>query len=732
MDINERLNALIIKYGIDRYHPRFRRKLEAERLIREFAEAHSEKNWIVIARHKIDLQAFCAEVDISRISQVMEYSDLTDEAVNALKEAQTEKLILIVSFKDRYKVKNRLRDSGINVFCLYDYFAVKGMSAEGEFYDIFLEGYQVEDNIACPITDLDIRYQDINYIFFNDRRCYESADIREYKQLYLAKMIFDSIYARDIEGTCRYIREYAENQYDDYSRYLNFSEELDALISEIRETISRRKQKDVVVFWLDALEYGEDQTMPWLASMAERGLEFNRAYTVTPYTHSTARVLFDQKYTVDDHEFNKKIDNSCELMKKLRNRGYKVIFYTQLEEVTYQMKGRFTQNRYTPLSQICWELLRDLIETEKPVFAVLHELFQTHIPCVSMGITGSVYVHPILNKKYDTQRFAVQKEESKHYTDQILKYYADLLNERIFKIYMSDHGCTYLDIFHTIFRVVQNDIRPQRISGLFSYISFGRLIEKLLEGDTDYRDIASEYARIQDTDFYNGNVVRLILDNYPERMMFYFGYEGIITNRICYLRYNDGREEYFNLKAGEPVKEEWVEEAAKLCPHYPDDILTYDKFKYSRNLYATLERYLKRNKTFEENKINAIIDIFEQLPEGTGVALRGGGEHSYRLWLALPWRLRKKISCVIDRDPQCMAARVGLPVIGLDQLRETDVKYIVVSSFLYETEWAEELQRMGGNFEIIRLYEALKDRSVTCKEAFYLREFSKEDIVWKE
>ena len=169
-----------------------------------------------------------------------------------------------------------------------------------------------------------------------------------------------------------------------------------------------------------------------------------------------------------------------------------------------------------------------------------------------------------------------------------------------------------------------------------------------------------------------------------------------------------------------------------ICPRYPDDLIQDDKFKYSRNVYRTLNKYLARNQNFEYEKIRVICSVFEDLPEEATVALRGGGMHSYRLWLALPWNLKKRITFVIDRDIQCMAGRVGIKVISLDQIREKMVSHIVISSFEYEDQWTKELIEQEGDIKVIGLYQELRRRGVYCNDAFYHKEYIKEDIVWEE
>lgn len=738
MSMNQRFDSLMIKYGIDRFHPRFGASLQAVRLIQDLVKKNTGRSWIVLSDNSYDAGFFCVDAGGAEIRQTILYSELTNEILESLKNCPEDSLIIIVSFVDRYATKNRLENLGIHPLCLYDYFAVNGLCISGNYYDVFGEKYLNESVADETVEKGTYNYsgQDVSALFFYDRRGFECAEKREYQQMFLAKMIFDCAYARDIESMSLYIKKYTAAKFDHSDKYQRFAEEANALVSEIRDEISRREQKDMVMFWLDALESGEDRTMKWLTSVAERSLEFEQAYTTTPYTHSSARALFGGKYLLDDRAYNMKIDDSCQLILDLKKRGYRVVFYTFLPQISDELRVKRPQNKFAPFTRMCWDFACDLIQSEEPVFAMLQELKHTHWPFTSIGLTGTEYISPAyyeaMNGMGSTEQLRSQMEESRRYTDQVLQYYSGLLNEHMFKIYMSDHGHTYFDKFHTVLKVVQEDIRPQKIDKIFSFVHFGSLIKKLLDGDTDYQDILSEYTVIQDTDYYYRNAVRYILKHNPKWSRNYFGYEGVVTKNGYYLRYNDGREEYYNLNAGDPVTREWVEEAESLCGRYPDDIIVNEKFKYSRNLYATLNRYLDRNKSFEDSKQKALIDIFEQLPETAVVALRGGGEHSYQLWLTLPWRLRRKISYVIDRDPQCMASRVGLPIISLEQIQEKGVSHVMPSSFIHEAEWTEELQKMQGSFKIIPLYAELKKHNVVCREAFYYKEYIEEDIVWEE
>lgn len=254
---------------------------------------------------------------------------------------------------------------------------------------------------------------------------------------------------------------------------------------------------------------------------------------------------------------------------------------------------------------------------------------------------------------------------------------------------------------------------------------------KLLDGDTDYGDLFSDYAKIQDVDYYHSEWLKYVVMQQPEHSIYCFGYEGVITQEGYYLRYNDGREEYYSCKSGDPVTEDWVQRARELCPYYPADLIEHEKFKYSRNVYATLNRYLARNQEFEDKKFKCICEILEEKPACAVIALRGGGVHTYRLWMLLPWELRRRITFAIDRDPDCPASRVGLSVINVQELQEKQVDYVIVSSFEYEREWLEELKDFNLNAKVLGLYQELEKKGVVCYKAFYFKEYSEEDKVWE-
>jgi len=729
-NINRRLEKLIVFYGIDRFHPGFQKKIRAQELITDFVNAYANQKCILIARDETDKAFFSFYVKDVVLSEVVLYKELDDAKLQWLSEAEKECNLLLISYYGREELMNRLYNNGLQPISLYEYFETKGFICNGNFYEVFNREHY---NFHGGIPTFDYTHLDMNAVFFYDRRGYENSATKELKEVYLAKMIFDCVYVKDFERMEQYIEVYCEQKYYNYKEYKEFQKAVTDLMCDIKEMIQQRDKKDIIMFWIDALEHGEDKDMPFLSSLQSKSLDFENAYTVTPYTHSTIKALFEGKYTVDDRAYRMQIDNSSKLVSMLKNRGYRVHFYTYLNQVNSKLKGLPAQSMYTVLPELCWELINDLINEELPLFVLLHEFPHTHVPYTSLGLTGKEYSFREDRSDISAEEETIRKgqiAESRVATDKVLQYYSNFLNDTMFKIYMSDHGHTYLDRYHAIFRVVQKDIAPKQVKGMFSYVQFPKLISKLLDGNQEYAELCSSYVKIQDVDFYSQNNIKYFFSD-RDRLDFkgLVGYEGIVTEQEYYLRYNDGREEFYCNKEGQELTEERMNALRELCPTYPADILEDEKFHYSKWMYRTTERYLERNKEFEETKLSQVVAIFEELPKEAVVALRGGGVHTYRLWQALPWHLKKRISYVIDLDVNCMASRVGLNVITLDELPEKQINYVVVSSFEREEQWMKELRERTSGCQIIGLYQELEKRGVHCKRAFYHHEYVEDDIV---
>lgn len=735
IDIDEKLNELIIRYKIDRFHPRFAKNIKAKQIMQELFEEYKDKDLFFVAACQTDIDYLWEDCAFRNKGEgIVYYSELDDYHWNVGENT----VAVITSFYGRREVMSSLHNAGIQAISIYDYLAVRGLIPEGNYYDIFGEEYHMQKTGKASFDYINL---DMNAIFFYDRRNYEISEAQAYKELYLAKMIFDCVYIKDWILVKKYIEEYVTYQFSHWLEYQHFYQEIEKLLNDIKNALMERQEDDIVVFWLDALEFGEDKDMPFLCSLADKSIDFVNAYTVTPFTHSTAKTLFAHKCVADDRAYKLDLNPEDSLIKMLEEHGYQFRFYTKLEQVQDSLKGRLYQNEYTPFAEICWNMIHDILKSEEKIFAVCHEVLQTHAPFISYGLSGKEYVYvqeaSVILSGHEKQVREGQILESRKYTDDVLCMYTAFLPDNVYKIYMSDHGHTELDKYHTIFRIVQKDIVPEKIEGIFSYIHFDKLVYKMIQNDHDYSDMIEEFAQIQDVDYYNQSYLKLhlgrLLQNPSLSLEWCFGYTGIITRQYTYIRYNNGRERYYNnMFCTKPLKEKTINYLRTLCTEYPQDIINDGKFRASRNIYATVRNYWKRNGGWEQEKVQKIRTLFDALPAVAHVAIRGGGRHTWELWFALKQEQQEKIAYIIDADKRCMAARLGLKVINMNDIKQEEVDMILVSSFKHEAEWIAELKNRISDIPVIGLYDYLKENGIECKVEFYKKEYAKEDIVWEE
>lgn len=731
LNINEQLDEWIIEYGIDRYHPRFAKRKIARGLIREFLNQYRNQEVIFVAASLTDSNYIWEECyGILSIKDTVLYDQIEtypwkDKAGRA---------VIIVSFYGRREAMARLHRHNIKAGSVYDYIFQRGeIILEGNYYDVFGEEYHTYQKKPT----YDCKFYDVNAIFFHDRRNYEIAQDKAIKELYLSRVIFDCVYVKEWELTEKYINEYVKLGGTAAAKYEAFLQKVKELISAIKEELAVRQKDDIVIFWLDALEYGEDKDMLYLRSLSEKAVDFVNAYTVTPYTHSAAKSLFAHKYVVDDRAYKIKIDKDASFIQEIEERGFNFQFYTMLYQVDDSVRGRYYQNMFTPFTEVCWNAINDILISEKKMCAVIHEVFATHTPYVSFGLAGNehFYAKDSLNILSDEEKRIRDRQalESRVYIDNVLKFYSDLLPDNTYKIYMSDHGHTELERFHTIFRIVHKKILPQQIKGVFSYINFDKLIYTMLENNNDFSEIVSEYALIQDVDYYFKVTLQLYLQGKGYSVNSLWGYKGIVTDQHRYIRYNDGREVCYNKEYDkQPITKEKIEQLRRLCTTYPSDIIQDEQFRYARNLYKTQQNYMKRNGEYEAEKKRVIAALFDELTDSSKIAIRGGGRHTWFLWFTLEQKTQRKISYVIDSDPKCMAAKLGVEIIGMDDLESKEIDTVIISSYKSELTWYNELQKVTNGVRIIGLYDYLEKNGIHCNMEFYKPEYIEEDIVWEE
>lgn len=726
ISIDEEFQMLIIKYGIGNCYYKFATKLKCIELLNQrLIEIQSRKKRIIlVSDNNNELQYVSSLIDESVNYQLL-FVNSRDNANILKKECSDLSYILNISYYHKNRIQNILYCTGLKAVSLYDFLEVNGIELEGNFYDIFQGNYY---NFHSGKESRDYADMDLNAIFFYQRRKYEKEEDVILKQLYLQKIIFICCFSRDFILLKKYIAEYVNCKYEHYDRYADFWKETEELLENIRKRVKNRTE-DIIFFWLDALEYGDDSTMPFLKNLDSQAMVFDEAFTVTPFTQASAKNLFCSSKVIDDHSY--RITNinreTSSLIRRLEENGYEFRYYGILKTMD-KVRSKEIITFYTPASLIYWYAIRDILHNDRKMFCVLHEILHTHQPYISMGLTGEEYSFRERTLECPEEEKRIQERQilqSREYVDRQIEFYNGFLSEDTYKIFASDHGHTQYGRYHTIMKILQKNIKPCRVETLFSYLDFDKLISYLLKWDTlTIKDLEREYVEIQDIDYYFGPFLQSIIKQRSHISEYCFGYRGVITKNEIYIKYKNNRSYLLKRDKSEGIIERGrIEYLDKIAGNYSIDVYNDEKFLYSRYIYMVYENYLKRNKERDEKIKKTLNEILERLGKEGTIALRGGGSHSFMLLHDLTWEHRNQIKYIIDNNKDCLSSSFGIPIIGLEEIKNKHISNVIISSYVYNMEWKDELRGKFDNIRIIDLYEQFRIYGINFNREYYQMEY---------
>ena len=626
---------LIHKYQIDAPYPLFYQSYQAMALIKRLYETLD--NAVLVGTSQTDIRWFknmCA----GDVPSVLFRSENADRQLQEL--AGQNRTLLVVSYYGREETMVRLLERKLKAVCLYEELEKAGFIYTNNLYDIYCEEYP-ERYSKAPTRDYFLF--DINQIFFEHRRRFELEENAENKKLALKKMIFDCAYARDFltlkDCIDIFCAQYAGSEADAYRLFYKAVEEL---LHKIKSVLAKRNRRDCAMLWLDYLEYGEDAGMSFLSGLDETAMVFSKVYTVDPVTSHTLKVLFAKRRPVEEESY--KLISMCRdnsaLLASLEQRGYKFQYYGIGE-----IGDRFTEEFRAPhfyslvysFSQVYWDFICDLADckTDNSFFVILHELFHTHLPYLSMGLTGDQYFNAWERAGYRQEKGFQDRQckESREYTDRQLAFWDELLPDNMFRIYMSDHGHTRFEGYHTILKVKQGSLKSELCDSLVSWYDFDKLLLGLLDGRSfEEMEIQNEYVVIQDTEYYGKDFILDCLKKKEIPPLIMPGFQGVVTEQDLFIRYNDGTELYQKMHNDERmVTDQRLEYLRSITSRKRVDLAKEEKFKYSYLIYKVMKRCEARTEEAQAKKLDIVRTEFATIPGGEILALRGGGMGSLRL-----------------------------------------------------------------------------------------------------
>lgn len=734
MDINVMLTELIHTYCVDELMPNFYPCSKAIGIAKELYEQFEKV--VIVGTKQTDLLWFQTNI-CDKSDESLLFSEENPDK-DLLKYKRQGFMFLVVSYYGRDEVMVRLLACDCQAVCLYDIFEKNHLFFRGDFYDIYGEEYIKKNSgdLSRDFNDFDI-----NKIFFYHRRRYELATTLEDRKTALKKMIFDSVYAKDFLTLKKYIAIFSEqSSLEEGERYFLFYSEIEKLLLLIKDALRNRNKEDCIIFWLDALEYGEDMDMPFLREVNDSALVFSDMYTVMPWTRPTFKAMFAKKRIIEEESWKigKIGKENSSLICGLKQRNYKFLYYGPTDFTEQECTAKHLYGYGSSATQIYWDAISDiLMNDEETFFCVLHELLHTHSPYISMGLQGDQYdcrLSRMAVWRPDEKLAVKQMAESRKWIDEQLAFWGGLLPEEMFKIYLSDHGHTFFEKHHCILKIQQKYLKPGVCKELFSWYDFDRLIFAVLDsGSVDESRVDNRFCMIQSVEYYDKDSILAYLNKLRRKEIssspvFLPGYQGVVTREEMFIHYNNGIEFYQKKQNdGCMVTDERLDYLRGITSKKCVDIAKEEKFKYSYLAYQVTQRCKERTKVQQEKKKDIIKRIFEQTEDGKVLALRGGGMHSLYLMMLLEEKLRKKVSYVIDKDPECFAGKLGIKVITVEQAAVLPLDKVLLSSFEYRQEWKEECQQKL-QAEVIDPYELLEQQGIYCREEFYHLEYEKEDF----
>lgn len=433
-----------------------------------------------------------------------------------------------------YEIKQTLEQSEIGIVDLYQDIRMKYSMCVSRIYEEYG-------------SERDFSYNRLKESLNNFRKKPEKKSLKRLLSVCLSMRDFVAFFRYVREGNC----------------IIQNDEELKNLVSEVRLLLDKIRiqlklrykkgngGKDIVIHWIDQLGYDELQLMPKLQERLQKGLFFNQAYTVTPYTRPTARMLFWKEFRgVTDLSISgsyRKWDlKESSMYQHIINANYEFGCFGLVKKILdANMEKDEMCEESIASSMHYWNMVTKLLRSKKPVFYIVHVLQETHEPYESPEVV-------LVSKSYEFQNsYEASKDKievSTKYADEVVDFYSEILGENIASLYMSDHGKwedidrrRYKDeVMHTFMGITNIGISG-KVDRLFSYQYFDELVAWIL------KMLKPQEMFFCDIPIYSKGFKAVIKEREENDTDICKGYKGIKTPHDKYLKMDSGEEYYFQV-----------------------------------------------------------------------------------------------------------------------------------------------------------------------------------------
>lgn len=736
MDINELLNQIIFKYHLDRYYPHYRNMYEADRVLRKIIREVAENKSKVIMVGD-DQTGISVIRNMSRDYQDIHFVHYRDE--DSLEHLavcwEDYERVFLISYHEAAYAERWFRTHHIKYEWIYDLFEQEGIYLQRVFYflgnedlhGLIIPNYKHVLHMRNGLTE------SIQCELYCQYSKYEYADNINTKRIALEKCLFLSIYMRNFKKAEEYVSLIRHNfqgcQYID-----ELWKEIVDLLNHIKERINERKEKDIILYWMDGIPYGDENQMPYLRDVMQNSVVFENAFTYIANTHPTMRAMMLGKKDIDDgcYCISKITRDNSPVIRYLEQLGYGIKIFSSYfddENFPWEYLSEYKYiSPYETISEKIWGMVSYILSSGAgKTFCIVHAM-DAHEPCVHSMMNDD-------NWKIWSERYRMSRLE----IDGQLAFYDAFMGKNAFRIYMSDHGRKQDTIytegklrFHILFNIYHQSLQPRRINSLFSLLDFGIIIRQIIvERGIDEKEFEREYIEIGQLDWYSPLLIERICRDKTGLSIRCFGYKGIVDKEYIYVRYKFGKEwlhrrdalpkynpQLFYDCEAEICDVSRLPQYRQLVSEYPSNIEEDEQFRYSKYLYKIYDNALKHN---EMGKcIRLLNQILSKYACGS-VGIRMGGIHSDVLWLCLTEENRKRIGVFIDINRECRCAKFHVPVVGKEYLnREFGIKAVLLSSFDHLDLLREEAKTYRSDIDILDVYKCFEENGIICKGNFWV------------
>lgn len=733
MDINEKLNEIIMEYNLDEVYPGYREYIYAQKLIDELIDSWKNIKILCICNcndSKFYFENRICSDELSIDFLVMQHGTLDNsstcdlnDVISAFDFKQYDD-VYIISHNGAAVIGLYLRKYGVVYNCLYDYFEIHDLFLDGEWYDFLHDEnsvvfYNAKTQLKTKRNSAVVEYYDL----YSKIKMLCGVHKENIENLLYKKIIFVSLFIHDFVAAFHWLETYASFSNDNI--YIKVKDELSNLLGEIKDALSNRTKRDILIHWVDKVPYKDIDNAEFLYNeIRPNSIFFTHMYTMSPFTVPSFVQMFAGKKPVDDGGWGEwfsggKSVDQYKVIKDLESSGYKFLsFCRDFRNFPVAYIPSEPLDSYACASDILWNSLNYCLNSLEPLVILAHICLETHEPFWSTDMDDLSIGDNDLRYKLGIKA-----------VDDQLRFYNDLYNENLVSIYLSDHGKEdFQSRFHCLFSIYAPNIyKPKEFDGLCCWLDFGSILHCIMnDKDVCYDELNRDYVQLQEFNWLDGKAQVNVFRKKGEISWLLRGFRGALTKKYIYLKfYNEIEWVIRNDETNFVFEPTWFQREDDL-ESINDDELEYLRECAGKNVCDNLELYYKYNKFSQKvfrlaydheirkiNDLNCLFDGFLDVP----VYLRMGGKHTYELFSILTKANRAKICAIIDKNPKCYCASLGLDII--QSIPSNGI--IVLSSYEHLDDLIEESKTYAG-VKIVDIYSYLKNKGYTCRFPVYIFE----------